>query len=72
MAGTEGGSGTRSMEEKRKASAQSVKVDTFEGDRLAGSSRAMGPGYAGGVTASAMAAAIRPGASSGPKWPRSG
>jgi hypothetical protein len=39
------------MLEKRKARAQSVKVETFDGERLAGSSRAMAQGYAGGVTA---------------------
>src|SRR3954454_20144917 len=50
VAGAEGGSGSRSMLEKRNASAQSVKVETFDGERLVGSSRAMASGYARGVT----------------------
>ena len=50
-AGAEGGSGRRSMAENRKASAQSLKVDTFDGEREEGSSSAMGEDYAGGVTA---------------------
>ena len=70
------------MVEKRKASPQSVKDDTFDGDRLVGSGNGMIPGYARGVTAPrdragsegrrrrpATEAASSRGASSGPKWP---
>ncbi len=44
VAATDGGSGRRSMAENRKASAQSVKDDTFDGDRLTGSGRDMTSG----------------------------
>jgi hypothetical protein len=40
-AGSEGGSGSLSMAENRKASAQSRKEETFDGDRVLGSGRAM-------------------------------
>ena len=40
MAGGDGGSGRRSMAENRKASAQSLNVDTFDGDNREGSSNA--------------------------------
>ena len=39
------------MAENRNASPQSVKDDTFDGDRLVGSGNGMDPGYARGVTA---------------------
>ena len=40
-AGSEGGSGSLSMAENRKASAQSWKDETFDGDSVLGSGRAM-------------------------------
>lgn len=40
------------MAEKRNASAQSVKADTFDGERVVGTGSAMGQGYGRGVTAS--------------------
>ena len=51
MAATDGGSGRWSMAENRNARPQSVKDDTFDGDRLVGSGNGMHPGYARGVTA---------------------
>ena len=42
VAGIEGGSGTRSIAENRKANAQSLKVETFDGDNELGSWRLMG------------------------------
>lgn len=41
VAGADGGSGRRSMAEKRKARAQSVNDETFDGDSELGSGRAM-------------------------------
>ena len=40
------------MAENRNASPQSVKDDTFDGDRLVGSGNGMSPGYSRGVTGS--------------------
>jgi hypothetical protein len=45
------------MAEKRKASAQSVNELTFDGERLEGSGRTMGPGYAPRVTRAGTPAA---------------
>src|SRR4051812_31159269 len=45
-AGTDGGSGRWSMAENRNANAQSLNVDTLEGDNEDGSCRAMRASYA--------------------------
>ncbi len=66
------------MAAKRKASGQSLKALSFEGERDRGSANAIGrrlrpgchaTGGSGGTKAPSTEAATAPGSSSGPKWP---
>lgn len=67
IAGIDGGSGSLSIAEKRKARAQSLKVETFDGDSEVGSGRAMSRCYDPAVTLERMDVAMPAGSSSGPK-----
>ncbi len=60
MAATDGGSRSPSMAEKRKASAQSVNDDTFDGDSVRGGTSGMLGWYAAPETLEGMARPTRP------------